>query len=140
VALGAAGDVYVTSSGNNQVVKLAAGSGAQTTLPLTGLNNPWGAALDASGDVYVYFHNLATSFGLPGVFAVGNWTMDLEKDAKCPDRAMYHASQIAQFPLPTPPQNPIALLTGRGRSSATAAPCQVAIDTTINQTFTRTGD
>jgi hypothetical protein len=53
---------------------------------------------------------------------------------------MYHGSVITQFPLPAPPQNPIALLTGRGRSSATAAPCQVAIDTTINQTFTRTGD
>jgi hypothetical protein len=87
-----------------------------------------------------YFHGPANKIGLPLVFAAGNWTMDLEKDAKCPNGAMYHGSEITQFPLPTPPQDPITQLTGRGRESATAAPCQAAIDTTINQTFTRTGD
>jgi serine/threonine-protein kinase len=87
-----------------------------------------------------YFHSPKDSFGLPAVFGGGNWNMDLEKDAKCPNGVMYHGSQITQLPLPTPPQDPIMVLTGHGRVSATQAPCQKGIDATINQTFTRTGD
>jgi serine/threonine-protein kinase len=87
-----------------------------------------------------YFHTPGVSFGLPAIFTAGNWNLDLEKDDKCPNGAMFHGSQITQLPLPAPPQNPITLLTGHGRASATAAPCQAALDTTIDQTFTRTGD
>lgn len=91
-----------------------------------------------------YFHKPfdkpGDSYGLPAVFGAGNWTIDLERDFNCPDGTLYHGSQITQLPLPTPPQDPIAQLTGHGRASATAAPCQVAYEATINQTFTRTGD
>jgi hypothetical protein len=103
----------------------------------------WGVSTDClrTGDRCMsYFHSPAGSIGLPAVFAAGNWTIDLEKDDKCPDGTMYHGSQITQLPLPAPPQDPITQLTGNGRLSATQSPCQIALDTTINQTFTRTGD
>ena len=45
--------VYVTDAGNNRVLKLAAGSSTQAVLPFTGLNNPWGVAVDSSGNLYV---------------------------------------------------------------------------------------
>jgi DNA-binding beta-propeller fold protein YncE len=61
VAVDAAGNVYVTDSHTNRVVKLTAGSNTQTVLPFTGLdlcsNNieaaTAGVAVDAAGDVYV---------------------------------------------------------------------------------------
>jgi serine/threonine-protein kinase len=48
-----AGDVYVADSGNNRVLKLAAGSSTQTVLPFTGLASPTSVAVDPAGDVYV---------------------------------------------------------------------------------------
>ncbi len=61
VAVDAAGNVYVADAGNNQVLKLAAGSSTQTVLPFTGLQlstgivnySIAGVAVDAAGDVYV---------------------------------------------------------------------------------------
>jgi serine/threonine-protein kinase len=91
-----------------------------------------------------YFHrrfdNPGDSYGLPAVFAAGNWTIDLERDFNCSNGTLYHGSQITQLPLPAPPQDPITQLIGHGRASATAAPCQGAYEATINQTFTRIGD
>jgi serine/threonine protein kinase, bacterial len=34
-------------------VKLAAGSATQTVLPFTGINNPYGVAVDSAGNLYV---------------------------------------------------------------------------------------
>jgi DNA-binding beta-propeller fold protein YncE len=53
VALDSAGNVYVADSGNNRVLKLAAGSSTQTVLPFTGLALPAGVAVDTVGNVYV---------------------------------------------------------------------------------------
>jgi sugar lactone lactonase YvrE len=53
MAVDAAGDVYVTDSWSNRVLKLAAGSNQQTVLPFTGLNKPGGVAVNGAGDVYV---------------------------------------------------------------------------------------
>jgi serine/threonine protein kinase, bacterial len=53
VAVDGAGNVYVTSGGKNQVLKLAAGSTTPTVLPFTGLNQPMGVAVDSTGTVYV---------------------------------------------------------------------------------------
>ena len=53
VAVDTAGNVYVTDSGHNRVVKLAAGSNTQAVLPFRGLNDPEGVAVDTSGTVYV---------------------------------------------------------------------------------------
>jgi serine/threonine protein kinase, bacterial len=53
VAVDAAGNLYVADDGNNQVLKLPAGSGAPTVLPFTGLNYPNGVAVDTAGNLYV---------------------------------------------------------------------------------------
>jgi sugar lactone lactonase YvrE len=53
VAVDAAGNVYVVDSGNSRVVKLAAGSSAQTVLPFNGLADPSGVAVDTAGNLYV---------------------------------------------------------------------------------------
>ena len=53
MAVDTAGDVYVADTGNNRVLKLAAGSSTQTVLPFTGLHDPDGVAVDTAGDVYV---------------------------------------------------------------------------------------
>jgi serine/threonine-protein kinase len=44
--------VFVSNCASNEVLKLSAG-GSQTTLPFTGLNAPYGVAVDAAGDVFV---------------------------------------------------------------------------------------
>jgi sugar lactone lactonase YvrE len=53
MAVGAAGDVYVTDSDGGRVLKLAAGSNQQAVLPFTGLNKPGGVAVNGAGDVFV---------------------------------------------------------------------------------------
>jgi sugar lactone lactonase YvrE/uncharacterized RDD family membrane protein YckC len=53
VAVDHVGDLYVADAGNNRVVRLAAGSSAQTVLPFVGLNRPSGVAVDSVGNVYV---------------------------------------------------------------------------------------
>jgi hypothetical protein len=53
IAADATGDVYITDTSNNHVLKLAAGSNEQTILPFTGLNGPAGVAVDGAGDVFV---------------------------------------------------------------------------------------
>jgi serine/threonine protein kinase, bacterial len=47
------GAVYVADSGNNQVLKLPAGSNTPTALPFTGLNKPAGLAVDNENSLYV---------------------------------------------------------------------------------------
>jgi serine/threonine protein kinase, bacterial len=53
VAVDAKGDVYVTDSGNNRVLKLAAGSTSQTVVPLAGLDRPEDIAVDDAGDLEI---------------------------------------------------------------------------------------
>jgi serine/threonine protein kinase, bacterial len=53
MAVDVAGDVYVTDSWSNRVLKLAAGSNEQAVLPFTGLNKPGGVAVNGAGDVFV---------------------------------------------------------------------------------------
>ena len=50
VAVDTAGNVYVTDTGNDRVLKLAAGSTTRTVLPFTGLNRPGGVAVDTAGN------------------------------------------------------------------------------------------
>jgi len=53
VAVDAAGNVYVTDIGTDQVLRLAAGTATASPLPFNGLKNPRDVAIDAAGDVYV---------------------------------------------------------------------------------------
>ena len=54
VAVDGAGNVYVTDSDNNLVLKMPDdGSGPQTELPFAGLSRPAGVAVDGAGNVYV---------------------------------------------------------------------------------------
>jgi DNA-binding beta-propeller fold protein YncE len=53
VAVDDTGTVYVTDSGDNRVLKIAAGSGKQTQVPFAGLEYSNGVAVDGSGAVYV---------------------------------------------------------------------------------------
>ncbi|ORV46278.1 hypothetical protein AWC00_04990 [Mycobacterium conspicuum] len=53
VAVDAKGDVYVTDTGNNRVLELAAGSTNQVVIPLAGLEQPADIAVDDAGDLEV---------------------------------------------------------------------------------------
>ncbi|EFG76124.1 kinase domain protein [Mycobacterium parascrofulaceum ATCC BAA-614] len=53
VAVDSKGDVYVTDTGNNRVLRLAAGSTSQTVIPIAGLDRPLDIAVDDAGDLDV---------------------------------------------------------------------------------------
>jgi streptogramin lyase len=53
MAVDTQGNVYVTDSWNDRVLKLAAGSSDPTALAFTGLKKPGGVAIDSAGDVFV---------------------------------------------------------------------------------------
>ncbi len=53
VAVDPAGNVYVTDTDNNRVLKSTAGSNTQSVLPFAGVSVPWGIAVDGKGGVYV---------------------------------------------------------------------------------------
>jgi serine/threonine-protein kinase len=59
------GTLYVADTFNNRVVKLAAGSSAQEVLPFTGLNFPYGVAVDSAGTLYVTDHGNNRVLKLP---------------------------------------------------------------------------
>lgn len=46
-------------------MKLAAGASTQTVLPFTGLNHPYGVAVDTAGSVYVTDRNTNRVLKLP---------------------------------------------------------------------------
>jgi DNA-binding beta-propeller fold protein YncE len=55
VAVDANGNVYITDSGNNRVLKetLAAGTYTESTVPTSTLNFPYGIVVDGVGNIYV---------------------------------------------------------------------------------------
>ncbi len=66
VAVDAAGNVYLTDTWNDRVLKLAAGSNEQTVLPFTGLHSPGAVAVDSAGNVYITDYVTATTdFNVP---------------------------------------------------------------------------
>ncbi|HEY0227903.1 MAG TPA: serine/threonine protein kinase, partial [Mycobacterium sp.] len=82
-----------------------------------------------------YFH--AKTGDVPLVFTGANWTWAENSDGKCQNGSPAHLNAAAQYPLPQPPQDPIAALAGHGHWQQGGS-CSVNVD--FNETFTRTGD
>lgn len=87
-----------------------------------------------------YFHS--GSFDLPMLFGGGNWTLDAEHDQAAPGcGGSVHVKMTGQYPLPQPPKDPIAPLTGHGhleQSGSGIGSC--AVNTDFDDTYTRIGD
>jgi serine/threonine protein kinase len=73
----------------------------------------------------------------PLIFGSGRWIWAYEIDNQCPAGGTEHVKITAQFPLPQPPQDPITLLTGVGRSDSTGTACS---GSDFDAKFVRTGD
>jgi serine/threonine-protein kinase len=82
------------------------------------------------------FYN-AENIGRPLVFANGKWTQQTEVDAPCPAGGTAHTKLTADYPLPQPPQDPIAVLTGHGYEDSTGSACAGG---DFDEKFVRTGD
>lgn len=88
-----------------------------------------------------FFHNVSGAVE-PLVFesaaSDGNWTLNTEHESQCPGRGtLMRVKKTGQYPLPQPPQDPIALLTGQGTQEQTGS-CEVSVG--FDESFTRTGD
>ena len=79
----------------------------------------------------------ATSGDRPLVFADGNWTWTDRSEGPCPNGDLSGLAADGKFPLPQPPQDPIAILRGHGTWVQTGS-CAVNVE--FDETFTRTGD
>jgi protein kinase-like protein len=80
------------------------------------------------------------SFDMPMTFGGGNWTMTLDQDqAGC--GGTVHIQVSAQYPLPQPPQDPIAKLIGHGHTEQTGIEIGTcATKTDFDDSFTRVGN
>jgi serine/threonine-protein kinase len=86
-----------------------------------------------------FFYSTNPKGGIPLTFADGKWTWTMELDAQCGQGKTSHVSRQVDFPLPQPPQNPIALLTGHGHDTVTGTgECATSADVDVK--FERTGD
>jgi serine/threonine protein kinase len=76
------------------------------------------------------------------VFGGGNnWIYDRGFDSRCPRGGVTsHVRITAQFPLPQPPQDPVALLSGHGREEVTGPPSPCGKSTEVDIAFSRLGD
>ncbi len=69
-----------------------------------------------------FFHNKQVVE--PMIFDGAKWVRDFEGDgAACPNGGTPHIKVTTVYPLPQPPQNPIALLTGHGHIESTGTTC-----------------
>ncbi|MCP9274549.1 serine/threonine protein kinase [Mycolicibacterium arenosum] len=89
-----------------------------------------------TGDSCMTYFVLASG-DLPLVFDSGKWTVTDRTEGPCPSGDISQLTTDISFPLPEPPQNPIAALSGTGRWVQTGS---CAVDMTYTETLTRTGD
>jgi serine/threonine protein kinase len=82
-----------------------------------------------------FFHNPQSS--TPLVFGSGKWIYDREYDSPCSRGGTAHIKDTAEYPLPTPPQDPITLLTGHGHQESTGSACT---SSDFDDKFARSGD
>jgi serine/threonine-protein kinase len=93
-----------------------------------------------AGDRCMSFFHKPPATAMALVFGGGMWTYDREFDMRCSKGgAMQHTRIVAQFPLPQPPQDPIALISGHGHEDVTGppSPCK---STDVDIKFARTGE
>ncbi|BDB45187.1 MULTISPECIES: serine/threonine-protein kinase [Mycobacterium] len=69
-------------------------------------------------------------------FANNVWTRDDEYDAACPAGGTSHVKIKGTFPLPEPPEDPIAVLSGNGVKDESGSSCKGG---PYDMKFTRTG-
>ena len=84
-----------------------------------------------------FFADAANQANLPFIFLDGQWNSTLERDVPCNIGGTSHVKETASFPLPQPPQNPIATVGGQGHNVATGSSCP---GSETEFTFTRIGD
>jgi len=84
-----------------------------------------------------FFADAANKANLPYIFLDAQWTSTLERDVPCNLGGTSHVKETASFPLPQPPQNPIATVGGQGHNVATGSSCP---GSETEFTFTRIGD
>jgi len=73
------------------------------------------------------------------LFDSGTWTYQTEFDSPCSLGGTSHLKIFVPFPVPQPPQDPIALLTGHGHYDVTGPPTRCK-STDVTITLTRLGD
>jgi len=83
------------------------------------------------------FHRPPTAIMLM-LFADGKWVYDRTFDAPCARGGTTHVRILVPFPLPQPPQEPVALISGHGHEELTGAPGCGSTDVDVK--FTRIGD
>lgn len=81
-----------------------------------------------------FFHRLDSFAALE--FDGATWTVNEEADAPCPAGGTSHRRVTAVYPLPAPPQDPISLLTGKGRQTGTTG--SACTDGDFTETIVRT--
>jgi serine/threonine protein kinase len=84
-----------------------------------------------------FFADAANKANLPFIFLDGQWTSTLERDLPCNIGGTSHVKETASFPLPQPPQDPIAVVGGQGHNVSTGSSCP---GSETEFTFTRIGD
>jgi serine/threonine protein kinase len=87
-----------------------------------------------------YFVDLATGSGEALIFENGKWSRNSVYDADCTSGGRDHITNTGTFPLPQPAQDPIQVLTGRGRIHIAPGGTSTCQSVDYDQTFTRTGD
>ena len=93
-----------------------------------------------TGDRCMSFFHAPPSSWWALVFGGGQWVYAREFDSRCSKGGTAHVKVNTQFPLPQPPQNPIALLTGQGFEDVQSANGTNCGSTNVTVKFTRTGD
>ncbi len=85
-----------------------------------------------------YLHS--KTIDTPLLFAGGVWNLHVEHDDNDPGcGGPVYAKATGQYPLPQPPRDPVAVLTGHNHLDESGGPnCQWSLD--YNETLTRTGD
>ena len=91
-----------------------------------------------TGDRCMSLFHTPPTHAWPLLFDGRTWTYASEFDSACSLGGTSHLKIVVPFPLPQPPQDPIALLTGHGHEDVTgSSPCK---STDVEMQFTRVGD